>query len=394
MRFVGIDIGSDAHVVAVVDEAGAILVSPTRFTEEATGYERLLTLLGAPGDVLIAMEATGHYWRNVFAVLASRGFAVALLNPARTNAFAREDLRRTKTDALDAVLIARFAQQKRPRITPISDAATQELHELVQLRDRLVQDLGDRQRQLHRLVDLCFPEFTQIIPGLDSHRATTVLHAFPTAQALRHASVRRLTGLRHDDRACVDKDLARRLIEAAKRSVGQHHGEVYRMQVRFVCEDIDTLRTRVKQIDIDLESTLERHEVGQLLTTIDGIGPTTAARLVGEFGDFTRFQAPEQLVAHVGIVPGLRHSGKSCPTRAGISAIGDAKLRRALWMPTIVAVRCNPWLRSFYERLRQRGKLPKVALIAAMRKLLHAIYSVAINRRPFVPILPATVSVP
>jgi transposase len=63
-------------------------------------------------------------------------------------------------------------------------------------------------------------------------------------------------------------------------------------------------------------------------------------------------------------------------------------------MPTIAAVRCNPWLRSFYERLRQRGKLPKVALIAAMRKLLHAIYSVAINRRPFVPILPPTVSVP
>jgi transposase len=53
-------------------------------------------------------------------------------------------------------------------------------------------------------------------------------------------------------------------------------------------------------------------------------------------------------------------------------------------MPVLGAVRRNPWLRAFYERLRAAGKLPKVALIAAMRKLLHAIYSVAKHRQPFV----------
>jgi putative transposase len=53
-------------------------------------------------------------------------------------------------------------------------------------------------------------------------------------------------------------------------------------------------------------------------------------------------------------------------------------------MPTLSAVRCNPWLRAYYERLRARGKLPKVAIVAAMRKLLLAVYSVAKHRRPFV----------
>lgn len=394
MRFIGIDIGSQTHVVAAVDEVGAVLVKATPCSEDAAGYERLTSVIGAPEDALVAMEATGHYWRNLFATLAVRGFKIALLNPARTEAFAREELRRTKTDALDAMLIARFAQEKRPPPTPVSDEASQELRELVEIRDRMVQDLFDRVRQLHRLVDLCFPEFIQVIPGLNSQRATTVLHAFPTAQSLRHASVRRLTGLRHEKRACVDKELATRLIELAKRSVGQHHGEVYRMQVRFMCEDIDTLRTRVKHLDIDVENALQRHEIGRLLTTIDGVGPTTAARLVGKFGDFTHFESADQLAAHVGVIPALRHSGKSRPMRAGISGLGDASLRRALWMPTLSAVRRNPWLRHFYERLRQRGKLPKVALIAAMRKLLHAIYSVATNRRPFVPILPSPATAP
>jgi transposase len=61
MRFVGIDIGAERHVVAIVDESGAVLVRATGFTEDAPGYHRLLELLGAAGDCLVAMEATGHY---------------------------------------------------------------------------------------------------------------------------------------------------------------------------------------------------------------------------------------------------------------------------------------------------------------------------------------------
>jgi len=57
-------------------------------------------------------------------------------------------------------------------------------------------------------------------------------------------------------------------------------------------------------------------------------------------------------------------------------------------MPTLTAVRRSPWLRTFYEGLIARGKPPKVALLAAMRKLITAIYSVAKNRRPFVNRLP------
>lgn len=73
--------------------------------------------------------------------------------------------------------------------------------------------------------------------------------------------------------------------------------------------------------------------------------------------------------------------------------MGHAKLRANLWMPVLTAVRKNPWLKAFYDRLIARGKLPKVALTAALRKLLHAVYSVAKNRRPFVPRLPSSAEV-
>ena len=387
VRFAGIDIAAEKHFVAVLDEQRVVLVKPTAFAEDAAGHAKLLDLLGPPGDLLVAMEATGHYWRNVFASLAATGHTVALLNPLRTSRFAGEDLQRTKTDAIDAVSIARFAAEKRPVPTRVPDTATQELRELVRLRDRLMQDLGDRVRQLHRVVDLGFPEFTRHVRTLDSELATAILHEYPTAEAFLGLPWKRLAKLCYDGRHKVGEEIAKGLVETAKVSVGRHHGPAYRTQVRFACEDIDLLRRRLRELDADIERTLGDHEVGSLLTSIDGIGPTTAARLVAEFGDIAAFPDAAALAAYVGCVPGLRQSGKRLATRAGLTPHGNARLRTKLWMPTLTAVRKNAWLRAYYEGLRARAKLPKVALVASMRKLLVAVHCVAKNRKPFVPIL-------
>jgi len=389
MRFAGVDIAAETHVVAVVDERSEVVVKPTSFNEEAAGYEKLFGLLGTPGDVLVAMEATGHYWQNLFAALAAGGYVVALLNPLRTRRFADEDLERTKTDAIDALGIARFAAQKRPAATRLPDSATQELRELVRLRDRLTQDFGDRVRQLHRLVDLGFPEFPRYVRSLDSELASAILHEYPTAEAFLGLPWKRLAKLCYDGRHKVGEEIAKGLVEAAKTSVGRHHGPAYRVQVRYACEDLDLLRRRLRQLDSDIERTLKDHEVGTLLTTLDGIGPTTAARLIAELGDIASFRSAAAIASYVGVIPGLRQSGKRQTSRAGLTPHGNARLRAKLWMPTLTAVRTNPWLKAYYEGLLRRGKLPKVALVAAMRKLLIAVYFVAKNRKPFIPVLTA-----
>jgi transposase len=391
MKFAGIDIASEKHFVAVVDEASAVLVKSTSFTEDSSGYDKLFKLLGTPEDVtLVAMEATGHYWKNLFAALTAKGFKVALINPLRTNRFAAEDMQRTKTDAIDALGIARFAAQKRPVATRLAESATEELRELVRLRDRLVQDLGDRVRELHRVVDLGFPEFTRYVRSLDSELATAILKDYPTAQAFIGVRPKALSNLKYDGRHFVGLELANQLLAAARTSVGHHHGEAYRIQVKYFCQDIDTFRQRIRALDRDIESTLDKHEVGKLLTTIDGIGTGTAARLIAVLGNPADFRDERALASYVGVVPALKQSGKRTAERGALSNYGNADLRTALSMPTLTAVRKNPWLKRFYDRLVLAGKPPKVALIAAMRKLLHAIYSVAKHRRAFVPQLEAS----
>lgn len=378
MRFIGIDIGSEKHFFAVVDAEGQVVVKSTAFEEDDVGYAKVIAALGPATEALVAMEATGHYWQNLFAALTAAGFAIALLNPLRTRRFAEEDLRRTKTDAIDAMGIARFAQQKRPPATPLPDEATLEIRELVRHRDRLVQALGDHVRRLHRIVDLGFPEFTRHVKDLSSATATAILRRCPTAKAFDDVAIGDLAKLRG-----VGRKLATDLKAAAKRSVGAHHGAAYRMQAIHACEDIETIKSRLERVNHDIKTALDKHEVGTLLTTIDGIGDTTAARLVAELGDIAAYRNADALAAYVGVVPGVRHSGKHTPLSQRLTTIGHAGLRAKLYMPTIAAVKFNPWLRAFYERLRDAGKPAKVAIVAAMRKLLHAVYSVAKNRRAF-----------
>jgi transposase len=385
MRFIGLDIGAERHVVAGVDDQGTVVVKPTPITEDAAGYAQLREVLGDVSQALVVMEATGHYWKNVAAMLLSQGVAVALINPLRTQRFAGEELQRTKTDAIDALTLARFGAQKRPAATRLPDRATEALRELIRFRDRLKQDFDDRVRQLHRLVDLGFPEFTRYVHGLESELATAILRDYPTAAAFQGVSPRRLAQLRYDGRHKVGEVLATALLTAAPQSVGHHHGAVYTLQVRAICEDLERWRPRLRSLEGDIERLLKDHEVGTLLTTIDGIGAQTAARLVAELGDPALFRSAGALAAYVGVVPALRQSGKRQPHRAALTPIGHAALRAKLWMPVLTAVQRNPWIRAYYQHLLARGKVPKVALIAAMRKLLVAVYVVAKTRRAFVP---------
>lgn len=381
--FAGIDVASETHTLARLDAAGAPIGRPIPITEDRAGYDALLAALGTP-PVLVVIEATGHYWKNLFAALTAAGHEVALVNPLVARRFQQAGLERTKTDAIDATGLARLAYEKRPAPTRLHDEVAEALRELVRHRDRLRQDFDDRVRQLHRLVDLGFPEFTRYVRTLDSMLATCLLAEYPTAQAFARATPRRLAKLRYDGRHLVGPELATQLIEAAKRSIGQHHGPAYALQARHICQDLDLWRRRLADIERDIEGLLDTHEVGRLLTTIDGIGPQTAARIIAEVGNPARFHSPGALAAHLGVVPALRQSGKRNPARAATTHFGNARLRTALWMPTLTAVRRNPWLRAFYEHLRAAGKPPKLALIAAMRKLAIAVYVTAKNRRPFV----------
>lgn len=111
------------------------------------------------------------------------------------------------------------------------------------------------------------------------------------------------------------------------------------------------------------------------LDSIPGIGPTTAAALLGEI-DFGAYESARQLAAQAGLTPRQRQSGTSVRGRPRISKQGASQLRQILFFPAIVAMRHNPAVRDLAQRLTERGKAKMAIVCAAMRKLLHLCFGV------------------
>jgi len=147
------------------------------------------------------------------------------------------------------------------------------------------------------------------------------------------------------------------------------------------------LDEQIRQLDkdiaahIDGDSDLRRQR--ELLLSIPGIGPTTAAVLLGEVRDLTGFDSARQLAAYAGLVPQPWESGTSVRRKPRLSKTGNARLRKALYLPAVVARTRNPLMRQLSERMAQTGHCPMAIIGAIMRKLLHLAYGVLKTGKPF-----------
>jgi transposase len=149
--------------------------------------------------------------------------------------------------------------------------------------------------------------------------------------------------------------------------------------------EIARLRQLIKD-HIDQHPDLKRDR--ELLMSIPGIGETTAAWLLSEV-QVSAYSSARQVAAHAGLTPRHHESGTSVHGPTRLSKTGNARLRRALYLPAVVAKRYNPIIRAFCQRLEKRGKRPMEIVGAAMRKLLHIVYGVLKSGKAFDPSLAA-----
>lgn len=148
------------------------------------------------------------------------------------------------------------------------------------------------------------------------------------------------------------------------------------------------LDAELKQTRAAIHDHVDQHpdlcQQRDLLDTIPGLGEATIAVLLASLGDIHRFDNAKQVTAFAGLSPAQRQSGKY-QGQTRLSKTGDALLRKALYLPAVVAGQHNPVVRAFCERLKAKGKAGKVIVCAAMRKLLTLAYGVLKSGRPFDP---------
>jgi transposase len=248
---------------------------------------------------------------------ASQGVEVAVLNPKLVNRFA-QTLRRSKTDAADALVLAEYSQRMPFAAWQRPGEQQFRLRAMGRYIESLTTDLAEVKNRLHTA------ESTSATPR-------AVILDLKQAQA---ALERRLMKMRRE---------AMKLIQ-----------------------DDELLRERFA-----------------LLVSIPGIAEVSALQILSELALLPPGMTVRQWVAYSGLDPLHQVSGSSVHKPSRISRAGNRHLRRALFMPTLSAVRFDPHLRVFYQALRARHKTGLQALMAVARKLLHAIYGIFKSGKPY-----------
>ena len=153
-------------------------------------------------------------------------------------------------------------------------------------------------------------------------------------------------------------------------------------QVLKTVQESITLLTKELQIEEDEEENLQ---VIELITSINGVGQTTAFALVATFGNLKQFTSAKAFVKFIGLAPTEFSSGKSVRGKSHITKRGSSKIRALLFNCARSAIRYNPCCKAFYQKLIEKGKNGCVALTAVMHKIARIIYGVIQSGQKFEP---------
>ena len=289
--FVGVDVSKDNLEVAIGTQKDIIT-----FSNDQKGVDSLVKKLRRIDAQLIVFESTGGYELLAASCLAEAGLAVVIVNPRQVRNFAKAAGILAKTDAIDARVIARFAEAVKPEVRPLKDHQTSELTALVTRRRQIIEMIVAERNRL------------------------------------------KLANKRN------------------KKDIKDH---------------IQWLQKRLDKIETDIGKMIQSSPIWRckddILQSVPGIGPITSATLICDLPELGVL-SPKKIAMLAGLAPLNCDSGKFKGRRRIWG--GRGSVRSILYMATLAAIRCNPAIKGFYQRLIAAGKCHKVAATACMRKLL------------------------
>lgn len=386
MLYLGIDVGKFSHSLCLLDQAGEKRVF--QISSDKQGFEKLEQLVREKlkdNELLIGMEATGHYFLNIYDFLLRLGISkdnLVLLNPLQVKAFRNTNLRGAKSDDIDATRIAvllRFGDFQRCNVA-IDKLIN--LRQLTRLRSELVALNGDIKRKIISVLDRIFPEFPTVFANCFGKTAMYLIAKYPTPEELSSLSLPKLEKtIKKLSKRGLTKTKIEKLHHLAGNSVGIKTGvESLKIELEILIARLAMCQNQIKELEEKISEILKRFP--EYIFTIPGIGQSTGASIMAEIGDINNFKSSIKLIAFAGLDPKLKESGKY-RGRTPISKRGSKYLRSAIWQGSMVAARVNPMFKKIYQDKKDKGKSHKYAVTAVANKMTKVIYSVLKNNRSF-----------
>lgn len=376
MIYVGSDIAKLNHFASAIDSDGKILIEPFEFLNDNGGFYSLLSKLDhfEKDSVIIGLESTAHYGNNLVSFLVSKGFHVCMINPIQTSSLRKNRIRKTKTDKVDTLVIAKaVALMENPRFVTLHDIALMQLKNLGRFRLKLVKQRTRTKIQLTSYVDQTFPELQYFFKsGLHQKAVYAILKEAPSASQI--ASMH-LTHLKHlltsFSHGHFKKDLALELRVLAQKSVGNSDKSLS-VQITQSIALIELLDRQINTVETEIRDIVE--SLDSVIMTIPGIGPINGGMILGEIGDINRFSKPRKLLAFAGLDPSVYQSGNFSAKKTRMSKRGSSALRYALMNAAHNVVKNNATFKEYYDSKRAEGRSHYNALGHCAGKLVRVIY--------------------
>lgn len=361
MFYIGIDIAKNKHFGAIIDSEGKRLMKPFPIMNTAEGGKFLVEKIKSVSEDIsqfkIGLEATGHYWIALYSFLENQGYQIAVLNPLQTHAWRKgTDIRKRKTDSIDAVLIAEFIRFHQTSSSPFSNEELFNLRQLTRFRHVLTTNIGDIKRRIVVLLDQIFPEYETIFSNTFGKSSMLLLNMFTSPKELSKLSLTKLTNLLHKaSHGRLGKEKAIEIQTLANQSFGIDFGlESFQFQLTILLDQLNLLVQQMSNCDEKIESIIKK--INSPITTIPGIGPVLGAPIISEIGHIERFPKASKLVAYAGIDASVSQSGNSFSDTTNLSKRGSSHLRRAIFQAAMSACRTDQMFQHFYEKKRKQGK--------------------------------------
>lgn len=390
MIYAGVDIAKDDHVIGAIDDSGEKLCKPLAFKNSESGFAKCIAWLEGvaenPEDVVVAMEATGHYWMACFSCLTFQGYTVVVINPVHVKAVRKlKSLSGVKNDFIDAWLIAETLRIGEYEPTRLATDEMQSLKELSRYRQGLKEQVARTKTKVICLMDAYFPEYADLFSNMFGAASSALLSKSPLPSDISRMKLPALANLLSKaSRGRLGEEQARTVRDTARHSVGIRLGErTAAFEIKEYIALIGYLEEKISRAEARIEMSLQ--EIEPLILTIPGISVTLGAQIVAEIGDVTRFKNGASIVKYAGLNSGVSQSGKFEATSSPITKAGSPYLRRAMWLAADCARKFDPNLRNFYEKKRAEGKCHRVAITAVARKLCHIVYAIMRDKVPYDP---------
>jgi len=375
MLYIGVDISKYKHDCTVIDDAGVIIRNVFSFDNSRTGFDQFMEMYRSldPLEIKkIGFEATGHYQDNFKVYLERSGIEFIELNALLVHKFKNsQTLRGVKTDKTDARLIATYLSSIEFKPYPKISYHTLALRSLCKRHFDLINERTKYLIRITNFLDRTFPEFKEFINGnIKSKTSMYILHNYGIPSKIMNINIQSYENLRKESHGHFSVAKFNKLKELAKNTIGFSY-ETDIFEIKSLLKVYDTLQDEISLVENEITTIMSK--INSHIPTILGIGRVSAATIIAEIEDISRFDNPNKLLAFAGLDPRIYQSGTQ-EFKGKMNKKGSVDLRRVLMNCSESILMYNPAFYSYYRKKRDEGKSHRVAISHVARKLVRIIY--------------------